>query len=66
MKRFAVVPLAGGIVENVVVGEDIESVTAVAGECVEETEQTGVAGMYYTWDGSVFTPPPAPEPPVEE
>ena len=62
MKRFAVVPIAGGIVSNVVVGNSLEVVTAIVGECVEENDATGVAGIGYTWDGSVFTAPPEPEP----
>lgn len=57
MKRFAVVPVAGGIVENVVVGEDLASVSAVVGECVEETSATGIAGPGYIWNGTSFTPP---------
>ena len=62
MKRFAVVPATGGVVQNVVIGESLAIVSAVVGECVEETEATGVAGIGYTWDGSVFTAPPEPEP----
>lgn len=62
MKRFAVVRVAGGIVSNVVVGDDLATVSAVVGECVEETPSTGVSGIGYTWDGSVFVAPPAPEP----
>lgn len=57
MKRFAVVPISGGVVENVVVGEDIDTVSAVVGDCVEETETTGAAGIGFTWDGTVFTSP---------
>lgn len=64
-KRFAVVNPAGGRVSNVVVGDDFDTVSAVVGPCVEQTEATGVAGIGYTWDGDVFTPPPAPEPEPE-
>jgi hypothetical protein len=60
--RFAVVPVSGGVVSNVVVGDDLAAVSEVVGQCVEETEATGVAGIGYTWDGAVFTAPPAPEP----
>lgn len=64
MKRFAVVPVAGGIVSNIVVGEDFATVFAVVGECVEETETTGTPGLGYEWDGSVFICPPELEPEV--
>lgn len=57
MKRFAIVPIIGGIVSNVVVGESIESVTAIVGECVEETEATGPVSVGYEWNGSVFIAP---------
>lgn len=64
-KRFAVVNPAGGVVSNVVAGEDLETVTAVVGGCIEETEVTGRAGIGYAWDGTVFTPPQTPEPEPE-
>ena len=63
--RFAVVNPAGGVVSNVVVGDDLAIVETVVGPCVEETEATGPAGIGYVWDGSTFTPPPAPEPAPE-
>jgi hypothetical protein len=58
---YAVVNPAGGVVSNVVVGEDLETVAAVVGGCVEETDATGPAGIGYIWDGTVFLPP-EPEP----
>ena len=67
MNTYAVVPLAGGIVTNIVVGNDLETVTSIVGECVQETEGTGPAAIGYTWDTQRFIPPPMPEPdPVEE
>lgn len=66
MFNFAVVPLVGGIVTNVVVGEDLETVASVVGECVQETEETGPAGIGYTWDTQRFIPFEISEPaPVE-
>lgn len=62
--RFAVVNPAGGTVSNVVVGDDLATVEAVVGLCVQETEATGSAGIGYVWDGAMFTAPPAPEPPL--
>lgn len=65
--RFAVVPVAGGIVTNIVVGNDLETVTSVVGECVQETDETGPAHIGDTWDTHTFITPPIPEPPpVEE
>jgi len=64
-KRFAVVDPAGGIVSNVVVGDELNTVEGVVGPCVEQTETTGPAEIGYTWDGATFTPPPAPEPEPE-
>lgn len=61
MKRFAVVPTSGGIVSNVVVGEDAATVSAVVGECVEETKTTGPADTGSAWNGSVFIPRPSPD-----
>lgn len=64
MKRFAVVPPAGGVVSNVVVGDDLATVSSVVGECVEETEDTGVAAIGYTFDpamrsnGAFYPPQP--------
>lgn len=57
--RFAVVNPAGGTVSNVVVGDDIDTVQAVVGPCVEVTDATGPAAEGYTWDGATFTPPPS-------
>ena len=55
--NYAVVDPSGGVVSNVVVGDSLEVVASIVGPCVEETEATGPAGIGYTWDGSVFTPP---------
>jgi hypothetical protein len=54
MKRFAIISKTDGLVENVVVGEDFESVIAVVGDCIEETETTGIAQIGASWDGSKF------------
>jgi len=62
--RFAVVAHSGGVVSNVIVGDSLEAVEAIVGECVQETETTGPAIIGWTWDGAVFVAPPEPE--VEE
>jgi hypothetical protein len=54
MKRFAIISKSDGIVENVVVGEDFKSVFAVVGDCIEETETTGIAKISALWNGSEF------------
>lgn len=61
--KFAVVNETGGIVSNVVVGDDIDTVRSVVGSCVEVTEATGPAAEGYTWDGATFAPPVEPETP---
>ena len=61
MKTFAVVQHAGGIVTNIVVGDDISVVESIVGQCVEVTDETGPAGTGYYWDGQVFTNPYGPE-----
>lgn len=53
---FAVVNKSGGTVSNIVVGEDIDIVTSIVGECVEQTEETGPAGIGYAWNGIYFIP----------
>jgi hypothetical protein len=66
-KTYAAVNPAGGVVSNIVVGDDIDTVSGIVGPCVEQTDATGPAAIGYTWDGSTFTPPAAPEPePVED
>lgn len=51
MKTFAVVNSTdGGLVTNVIVGGDLEGVMSVVGDCVEITEETGPAGINWTWD----------------
>lgn len=55
--RFAVVNPSGGTVSNVVVGDDLDTVQAVVGQCVEVTDATGPAAEGYSWDGQQFTPP---------
>ena len=57
MNRYAVVPHSGGFISNVVVGNDLATVEAVTGECVQETESTGPAVIGYAWDGSTFHAP---------
>ena len=63
--NFAVVNPSGGVVSNVVVGDDLAVVESVVGPCVEVTDATGAAGPGYLWDGSVFSAPPEPEPEPE-
>jgi hypothetical protein len=58
---FAVVDPAGGVVSNVVVGDDLETVQSVVGPCVLVTEESGPAAPGYTWDGITFTDPPEPQ-----
>lgn len=58
--RFAVVDPQGGVVSNVIIGDDLHTVEEVVGSCVEETEATGTAGVGYTWDGETFVPPTPP------
>lgn len=60
--NYAIVDPSGGIVSNVVVGDSLEIVQSILGPCVEETENTGPAGIGYIWDGSVFKPPFTPPP----
>lgn len=64
MSNFAVVPTAGGTVENVVTGDSLEVVTAIVGECVEVTEDTGPVSIGYLWDPEIgkFVVPQLPEP----
>jgi hypothetical protein len=54
MKRFAIISKTEDIVENVVVGDDYESVVAVVGDCIEETETTGIAAIGSKWNGFNF------------
>ena len=65
-KKFAI--LKDNIVENVVLYDDasaVEEFNLNAGySVVEETEETGIASAYYTWDGEKFNY--APRPVVEE
>lgn len=60
MKVFAVVTKNGGIVSNTVVGENIEEVSLVVGECVEQNEQTGNADIGSLWNGNNFIKKPYP------
>lgn len=66
MANFAVVPPQGGIVSNVIVGDDKEAVEAIVGPVVEVTEDTGAASIGWYWDGTVFSiePPVVPEEPA--
>jgi len=50
MPNYAVVNSQGGVVSNIVVGTDLESVTEIVGDAVEITEETDVAGIGYKWD----------------
>lgn len=60
MPNYAVVAGIGGVVTNTVVGNDKESVEAVVGSVVEMTEETGPAGIGWTWNGTTFDPPTPP------
>lgn len=66
--RFAVVPHSGGEITNVIVGESLEIVEAIVGECVQETPERGTAIIGGYWDGEVFLPerPVPPDPPTGE
>lgn len=59
MAVFAVVNPGGGVVENLVIGGDLESTTSVVGPCVEVTDETGPAMICGTWDPEtgVFSAP---------
>lgn len=57
MAVFAVVDPNGGVVQNTVVGEDLQSIIQFVGPCVEVTEETGGAAIGWTWDGTKFLPP---------
>lgn len=61
MALFAVVPLSGGTVSNIVVGETVDSVSVAVGECVEVTDATGPAMIGSAWDGATFAPVPEQE-----
>lgn len=50
MPNYAVVNPQGGVVSNIVVGNDLESVKEVISDVVEITEETGAAGIGYIWD----------------
>lgn len=68
MSTFAVVPLTGGTVTNVIVGDSLETVTPIVGECVEVTEDTGPASIGYVWDSETgkFGVAQSPEAPPSE
>jgi hypothetical protein len=66
MANFAVVNPLGGIVSNVVVGEDLATVEAVVGSVVEIKEETGTASIGWIWDGTSFTNPGVVEDALEE
>jgi hypothetical protein len=63
MPNYAVVPLRGGVVSNIVVGSDLESVREVVGEVVEVTEETGHAGIGHAWNAETgkFEAPDSPD-----
>ena len=68
-KKFAV--LKDNVVENVVLCDDEESAVANFGgnegySVAEETEATGPANLYYTWDGQKFNYAEAPAEPTPE
>ena len=50
MAIFALVSPEGGVVQNVVVGSDLDSTIAVVGPCVEVTEDTGPAVIGWNWN----------------
>jgi uncharacterized protein YegJ (DUF2314 family) len=55
MPNYAVVNPQGGVVSNIVVGDNLESVKEVISDVVEITEETGVAGIGYTWNPATGT-----------
>ena len=59
MAIFAVVNPDGGVVSNIVVGSDLDSISAAVGGAVEITEETGDGGIGYLWDSETgkFTQP---------
>lgn len=61
MAVFAVVNPDGGLVTNIVVGGDLESVSAIVGGAVEITDDTGNGGIGYLWNAETgkFTLPEA-------
>jgi hypothetical protein len=61
MANYAVVPLSGGKVNNIVVGDSLEQVRLIVGNAVEITEETGRAGIGYIWDGITFSAPSVEE-----
>lgn len=64
MPNYAVVNPQGGSVSNIVVGEDLATVEAVVGPCVEMTENTGSAAIGWIWNGTKFIDPNEPEEPT--
>jgi hypothetical protein len=61
MAVFAVVNPSGGVVSNIIVGGDLETVSELVGGAVEITEETGNGGIGYVWDPETgkFTLPEA-------
>ena len=59
MAVFAVVNPSGGVVSNIIVGGDLETVSNLVGGAVEITEETGSGGIGHTWDAETkkFTQP---------
>lgn len=57
MPNYAIVPVTGGVVSNVVVGETKGEVEQVVGSVIEITEETGGASIGWIWDGTKFYHP---------
>lgn len=53
MAIFALVSPDGGVVQNVVVGTDLESTSSIVGPCVEVTDTTGPAVIGGIWNASL-------------
>ncbi len=66
MEKFVVVE--DGIVRNFIVSESFEMAEEFCGigKIVVETEETGTAYIYGTWDGVKFGPKPVDENAVKE
>ena len=61
MAIFAVVNPSGGVVQNLVIGDDLAVVSELVGGAVEVTEETGATDIGWIWDAETgrFTRPDA-------
>ena len=57
MTNFAVINKNDSIVESVYVAETIEDIAEEPETVIEVTEETGQAGIGFTWNGSQFINP---------